>query len=147
MAHSQTTKKRAIEMVLQGNPVTSVAKKLKLGRATVSKWVNTPEVKQMRAEVEERAHEHAAAALALSVDTAVGTLLDVCERGDTSASRVSAAKAILDRVGLVGGTRVQHSGSIELADVPTDELIARAERLRAELTGSDENEAHEGYDA
>lgn len=54
-------------------------------------------------------------------------------------SRIAAGRVVLDRIGIIGGSKLEHSGAVGGGE-STDELRARIARLQAALDGTEEPE-------
>lgn len=89
----------AVEALINGESMTAAANKAGVHRDTVGRWVNhDPEFKALMAEAHSGAVHAMQHRLAGLTEIAVDTLAHVCEFAERDADRLTAAKAILDRV-------------------------------------------------
>lgn len=105
-----------------------IAKALGVRAEQVSRWLHEPAASAVRESTIAKARERAESL----ADDAMGTLEEIMrgqDRGATAADRRAAAIAILDRVGVVAGTRIEHSGAIDLGRVSDADLAAQAEEI------------------
>ena len=122
---------RLIELRLEGRSYRNIAREVGLATSTVAERLSREEPKAKIAAALEGARERAAEILSASAEEAAQALGHMADgTAKPNAARVQAATAILERVGLSRGVRVEVSGQLATgAAALTDQDLA------AELAG------------
>lgn len=136
------TRERALRLLAEGFPVTAIAQEVGCNRSTVRLWRDSPEgdarLKALRRERDAQYSEDiedARRALKSAALDAVKTLVQQL-RSTKSAVAVTAAQAILDRIGVPRTERVEtvKQKRADFSKLTTEEL-RELKRLRGKLTG------------
>lgn len=125
-----------IPLLASGENYAKIAERLGVSRNTVRAWVTQPEVIADLAEIRADTMDSAKRKISASIDAAVSTLLDVMAVGDSSTSRVAAARVLLDRC-LPAMTATEVTGTVGVTDLrqlTDDALIAERDALAAKLS-------------
>lgn len=124
-----------VTMLAAGMNHSDLARHFGIERGTVRSWAARPEVIADLADIRGDTLEAAKRKINASVETAVTTLLDVMEHGDSSSARVSAARVLMDRC-LPTLTTTEMTGSLAVTDLrqlTDDALMAERAALAAKL--------------
>lgn len=129
---NEIKQKHAIAALSAGATGKEAAAAAGVRQSTLSRWLRDPEFKAKLAERTEEACAKAATLMTERIERVVHALIEKAEGGD-----VTACNSILDRIGLVKGARIEHTGSnaagITINITPED--AERAERLSKKVTG------------
>lgn len=102
-------KAKALALYIAGETQSAIAERLGVTRQTVSKWLGEAPAREALASTHARALERIEALKADAVET-VAEVMRGEVPGVTAADRTRAAFGLLDRGGIVGGQRLEHSG-------------------------------------
>lgn len=105
---------KAMALHLSGRSGKDIAKELGVTPQTVSEWLHEPGAQAQRESTRAKAIQKAEE----MAEDAMGTLGEIMRgevEGASASDRRAAACAILDRIGVVGGQRIEHAGSVQTA--------------------------------
>ena len=132
---SKERRTRAIEMRTAGASNRAIAKELGVGESTVCRWFKEPQTAQKAHEAHIDATENARRILRDSA-TEAADALRANLKADAASDRTTAAKDILDRVGILKGVRheVEVSSGPDLSKLGEEDLLVLDEILRKTKT-------------
>ncbi|MCK6585946.1 MAG: transposase [Polyangiaceae bacterium] len=119
-------------MLIAGARVKDIARAVGVHPDTVSHWRSEPEFKAALEEAQKDVVSRAKNVLVRAAEEAVEQVL-ACMREGAEDQRLRAALAILDRVGLVAGAKIEHTGTVNLAALSEEELLRKLDEARNAL--------------
>lgn len=124
---------QAVALKAQGMTGRDIAEALDVHEATVSKWLQEPPVvaalESTKAKAIAMAEAHAV--------KAIETLVEIMHEAEYASDRRGAATALLDRIGIVAGTKIEHAGSIaSRVSLDDDALRKRVSEIMERRRGS-----------
>ena len=115
-ASYEVKRDRVLALLIAGRTQREAAEAVGVGEDTVSHWMQDPETRTRLEALRAAPVEAAVRTLQQGALQAAATLVEAAEGSPKDADRIKAAVAVLDRVGVVSGSKVELSGSVGSAD-------------------------------
>jgi hypothetical protein len=106
-----------VRLALEGKRVNEIAAELGIGHSSISDTLREPEVMELIEEARAKGIADVVAKLSAAADEAADVVIEVMRdgSGEGAALRLRAAVALLDRVGVVGGSRLEVGADLDAA--------------------------------
>lgn len=118
-------KERALELAIAGHTRVAIARAMDVAPDTVSSWLNTPAAAARIDRAMDYSRSSAVRALKALAEKAVERLADALDSPNERIA-LDAARTVLDRVGIVAGVQVEHSGALTVGALSAEEMHAAA---------------------